>query len=723
MIKLNNVSKYYYSNGLITQALRNINLEFNLGEFIAITGESGSGKSTLLNVISGIDSYEDGVIYINGEETSSFDTDALEEFRKNKIAFVFQNHNLIDSYSVLKNIEATLVIQGLSRKERITAAKQIIEKVGLSHRLKHRASKLSGGEKQRLAIARALAKNTDIIIADEPTGNLDSESGNQVLELLSQVSKEKLVLLVTHNYPQVEKYVTRKIRIFNGEIVEDKKLKDTMIISTIVKDQKHMNNTKKALTLSLFNIFGQPFKSAFIISISFALVFFVFAIYSSSLMFKDPAVRTIDFLSAYPERLIIKKQDDSYLTEDDYNFIASDKRVGNVIKEDAMIDVKFQLKNKFDYFTGVYDYGLVNVDKNKIIGRLPEKDDEILISTFLPEILQEGYIDYIFDVNMTFQLFTQNHYQYFAFKVVGIQFVEEEVDKVYITKDAITTLNMYFTNEITTYIDDMYYSNPRLYEGFKIDKRLKGNEIIFDYLYLHLEEAILVNNNKDYRVFIGDNEVEFSKEYSFKYVNIFNVEVTPEMYDIYLSQELYDSMRVKESKQYTINLKNKFNYLRVSEKLLENGYNVYSPFYDNAISLETSDGYSEYISSLGYRFSIYLIIIVVYIFSYLIYMIILRTKTKDYTIFKILGANNKLIKRIIYYEFIVSNVIAYGLFFGLYMFIGKKFPMLENYIIEDYIVIVLLNLVLTLLIASIYFRTLRKRSLYDNLREVGDTND
>ena len=221
MIRLENIYKYYYSESSVTQALRNVNLEFSKGEFVAITGESGSGKTTLLNVISGIDTYDEGEMYVNGQPTFQYDDDDWEAYRRNKIGFVFQNYNLIGHYTVLDNMISALLILGVGEKKAEKKALKYLEKVGLKGFEKSRASKLSSGQKQRLAIARALAKETDIIMADEPTGNLDSETGLQIIKLLAELSKEKLVIMVTHNYEQAQDYVTRKVKIHDGEIVLD----------------------------------------------------------------------------------------------------------------------------------------------------------------------------------------------------------------------------------------------------------------------------------------------------------------------------------------------------------------------------------------------------------------------------------------------------------------------------------------------------------------------
>ncbi len=221
MIQLQNISKYYYTETSVTQALRKVNLEFCRGEFVAITGESGSGKSTLLNLISGVDTFDEGEMYFQGKPTFQYDDSDWEDFRREQIGFIFQDYQLIGHYTALDNVLSALLIMGDEEEDVEETALQYLEKVGLKEMAAQRASELSSGQKQRLSIARALAKNTMVIVADEPTGNLDSNTGTEIVRLLKELSEEKLVLMVTHNYEQAEPYVTRKIRLHDGEVVAD----------------------------------------------------------------------------------------------------------------------------------------------------------------------------------------------------------------------------------------------------------------------------------------------------------------------------------------------------------------------------------------------------------------------------------------------------------------------------------------------------------------------
>ena len=220
LLQLKDIGKIYVSEGSVAVGIRGVNLSFEKGEFVAVTGKSGSGKSTLLNVISGMDSYEEGELYIEGQPTSHYLQPEWEEYREKYISFIFQDYNIIESFTVLQNVELSLMhIE--DKKERRERAVELLKRVGLSSHLNHKGSKLSGGQKQRTVIARALAKDSPIILADEPTGNLDSETSKEIIELLREVSKEKLLIVVTHNFEQLESVATRHIRVFDGSVESD----------------------------------------------------------------------------------------------------------------------------------------------------------------------------------------------------------------------------------------------------------------------------------------------------------------------------------------------------------------------------------------------------------------------------------------------------------------------------------------------------------------------
>ena len=222
-LTLRGIGKIYVSEGNVTVGIRGVDLSFERGEFVAITGRSGSGKSTLLNVISGMDTYEEGELLIEGQPTSHYRQPDWEKYREKYISFVFQDYNIIDSYTVLENVELALM-HIPDRRERRRRAIELLERVGMKGHLRHKGSKLSGGQKQRTVIARALAKDSPIILADEPTGNLDAATSREIVELLREVSRDKLLIVVTHNFEQVEEAATRHIRVFDGAIEADQTL-------------------------------------------------------------------------------------------------------------------------------------------------------------------------------------------------------------------------------------------------------------------------------------------------------------------------------------------------------------------------------------------------------------------------------------------------------------------------------------------------------------------
>ena len=201
MLKLDNIVKVYETAGENVTALRGVSLSFRENEFVAILGHSGCGKTTLLNIVGGLDQYTSGDLIINGRSTKEFKDIDWDAYRNHSIGFVFQSYNLIPHQSVLANVELALTLSGVGKAERRRRASVALEKVGLGDQMKKRPNQLSGGQMQRVAIARALVNDPDILLADEPTGALDSETSVQVMDLLAEIAQEKLVIMVTHNRP------------------------------------------------------------------------------------------------------------------------------------------------------------------------------------------------------------------------------------------------------------------------------------------------------------------------------------------------------------------------------------------------------------------------------------------------------------------------------------------------------------------------------------------
>ena len=221
LITLKNINKVYRTDEIETQALENVNIQVRKGEFVSIMGPSGCGKSTLLNIIGLLDAPTGGQITVNGADVQEMKDKELSAFRNRNLGFVFQSFHLIGSLNVLDNVEVPLLYRNIPAKERTRLAKEILEKVGLSHRMHHFPSQLSGGQCQRVAIARAVVGNPEILLADEPTGNLDSKMGAEVMELLHKLNKEegRTIVMVTHNEAQA-KQTDRIIRFFDGRQVE-----------------------------------------------------------------------------------------------------------------------------------------------------------------------------------------------------------------------------------------------------------------------------------------------------------------------------------------------------------------------------------------------------------------------------------------------------------------------------------------------------------------------
>lgn len=221
MLQLKNIVKNYQTGDEVVQALKGVSVNFRRNEFVSILGQSGCGKTTLLNIVGGLDRYTSGDLVINGKSTRDFKPRDWDSYRNNSVGFVFQSYNLIPHQSVLSNVELALTLSGVSKSERRKRAKEVLEKVGLGDQLHKKPNQMSGGQMQRVAIARALINDPDILLADEPTGALDTETSVQIMELLKEIAKDKLVVMVTHNPELAQQYSTRIVRLLDGNIIDD----------------------------------------------------------------------------------------------------------------------------------------------------------------------------------------------------------------------------------------------------------------------------------------------------------------------------------------------------------------------------------------------------------------------------------------------------------------------------------------------------------------------
>lgn len=736
LLRLKNVSKFYYNKGTVASGFTKVNLELNLGEFVVITGESGSGKSTLLHVLSGLDTYEEGEMYINGEETSHYTEKDFEEYRKTYIGNIFQSFNLVNSYTVYQNIELVLLLNGYKKKEIKTKINELIDKVGLTKYRKTKVSKLSGGQKQRVAIARALAKDTPIIIADEPTGNLDSNSAKSVLKLLAEVSKDKLVVLVTHNYDQVEEYATRKLEMHDGKIREDSILKE-------VKTLKPSEYKFKDLTL--INKVRLGFRNTFNIFSKFILTFFVFIFVITSFLSEYAGFKTIEmsdeltgtnafFTNFDPNRIVVQKSDKTAFTSEDYSKLKSLDHVSYINKDDVFIDNQFNINDKdynFSFFGRVDD---INRASKVTKGRMPEKDNEIVVA------VMEG--DYygtqdIYDIPL--EIYNNYSYSKISFDnplvivgVIEIPFEDYKENIFYLSSNAIANLRLYTT---VGYSKTSYVLNNKVYKVDDYDYNIIPTS------YLSSGEAIVSNDMnmfcsyswcKNKPITINTETIYFKDSIDLTIVNMYtknnyknltgrdDFEYIP-FNTIFISNEDFNKLYNKESYQSSIYVDDELNIDKVNKAILDLGYNT----------LPLKDNLDNPLDTLMGIFKILRVIVFVgefvflFFIAYVVIKLIQKSKNVYYATVRILGGSKKIVNDLIRAELLSCFHIAFIIVvLGIIAFnhSGLDIPSITQIVkymnILDFVFIYVILLAMSLLISERYSRKLFKSSAMKSYREA-----
>lgn len=367
MLELKNINKSYTTGEFTQQALKNINLKFRKSEFVAILGPSGSGKTTMLNIIGGLDQYDSGDLVINNKSTKKFKNKDWDAYRNNCVGFIFQNYNLISHLSILDNVELGMTLSGEGAKERKKRAIEVLKKVGLYEHAHKKPNQLSGGQMQRVAIARALVNNPDIILADEPTGALDSKTSVQIMELIKEIAKDKLVIMVTHNSELAYTYANRIVEFKDGEVVDDTNpIKGNEEDEQDYKIGKTSMSFLTALKLSFNNIrtkMGRTLLTAFASSIGIIGIALILSL--SNGFDKQIDKFETETLSSLP--ILISKETGT-MNEETMKAVSSKKSENEFTDKKVVYpttSILEQITHKNDFSKEYMDY-LNNIDKNSV---------------------------------------------------------------------------------------------------------------------------------------------------------------------------------------------------------------------------------------------------------------------------------------------------------------------------------------------------------------------
>ena len=743
MIKLKNVSKYYYSKGVVATGFSHINLELNMGEFVAITGESGSGKTTLLNVISGLDTYEEGEMYINGEETSHYIAKDFEDYRRKNIGNIYQNFNLVNSYTVYQNIALVLMLNGEKNiKKRVI---DLIKKVDLYKFRNTKVSKLSGGQKQRVAIARALAKDVPIIIADEPTGNLDKKSATSVLKLLSELSKEKLVIIVTHNYDQIEPYVTRKITMHDGRILEDVKVKDyEKGIECVPAKTKGLSIGNK-IRLGLRNTFNIVPKFLLLLVVYFFVVAALMGEYAifqkEETISKEDGINFV-FDTSDLTRIVVKKQDHSAFDDTELENLKENSKVRYIIENDILLDSEDTIRDKemkywvnstslpIEVFEGELDYGRMPENAHEAI-MVMNKDSYYFYNGKEEAINKDFY--YLDQTN------ADNFDENLKVTIVGLQY-NNDLDygktKLYVEKEMINKLQykihqrysklyvkfqgkkhqvysyatMYqITPNTSVPMGEAFISEDADYQCPKYNCLWSTVEVTNENLYFQESKSFLVSkkyNRKNIAEILylpGYNKDNYDYEYNGR---------------IYVNDIDYQLLFNKGTYQISVFAKDKEKIDPLVKELNNKGY--------QALAIKNTLVQEEIFRYLRILKMILTIILVIALFfiSYFIIKIILKSRNTYFSIIRMLGGTKATTRQLLTIELFTVANLAFILFGSLILFnhlgwmdVGILTDIYDYFTPKTYLALYLIIIGMSIISSMRYSRKLFKDSVMVTIRE------
>ena len=636
---------------------------------------------------------------------SHYTEDDYLEYRRKYVSNIFQNFNLVNSYTVYQNIELAMLMNGKNKKEIKKYINELINKVGLKKYRNTHVSKLSGGQKQRVAIARALANDTPIIVADEPTGALDSVASASILKLLHEISKYKLVIVVTHNKAEIEKYATRLIRMHDGKILENKVVNKINLDKDIKEKDVNDITFISKLRLGIRNAFNIPIK--------FILMFIIFMLITITLIsnyggFKISEYEELSnfnnfFEDSSDKRIVLNKKDKTPFTEEDYKLIEANKNIDYITKNDLINDYTLYINNN----SNLYIDGKINRTKiTKVdVGRLPNKDNEIVIighpdNWYLSD-MQEELLNDIFTLDDI--MIIDN------LKVVGIIYDKNENDysvKFSFTDNLLSkiedNLNKNYIR-ISYQINKQYLNSEEIYLNIiSSDKVAKGNVYLNENLNVYCKN----NNCLNKTLTINTQNIYVDEFHDYKIVKLYNKDNIKKLLDtkynedeyiVYLNNEDYQELFHQNNYQVSVYIKEIKDLDNTLEELNNLNYNTLRIF----------------------RLIVTIILVLTLFFiTYFIMKIIYKSRNSYYTTLRTLGGTKQVCVSILMGELTTLAILTYSIFL-IFIYLIKQniinfeyFQTMTKYIgIEEFLLVFLILIILSVLMSLRYGRKIFKNSI------------
>lgn len=532
MLEIKNIKKIYKTGDFTQVALNNVSIKFRKNEFVTILGQSGSGKTTMLNILGGLDKYNSGDLIINGKSTKKFKDKDWDAYRNKSIGFIFQSYNLINHITVLKNVEMALKLNNVSRKKRHKLAREALDKVGLTEHINKKPTELSGGQMQRVAIARSLVNNPDIILADEPTGALDSKTSIQIMDIIKEISKEKLVIMVSHNKELANLYSTRIIELKDGKMINDNNpvTNDEEII-TNYKLNKTKMSFKEALFLSFNNIMtkkGRTFLTAFASSIGIIGIALILSLsngfdkqiekYEKGILSAMPIMISSDSVKMDEETMnkLSGKDQKKY---PDYDYVIPKKSNEELIMRKNNITedyIKYieKVPNEYSYGISYLRYTNINFIQ-KINGKITMIDNKLINTISIPKSVNDKmFLNIYYDILDGKLPENKNEIVLFVDSTNNVD--ENILESLGFEKNQKVNFKNILDSNIKVVMNDDLYKNSNGYFKTNTD---------YENMYknaLELKVVGILRMKKDYPSYVTSSALGYTEEFIEYYIDVNN---------------------------------------------------------------------------------------------------------------------------------------------------------------------------------------------------------